>query len=183
MHWCCWQSGWAAATERPSRRNNEERGKKIDTYGDSEQLHGHKVTLCKVWTEQYTDIYSHDHRPSINQLEIWLRTDAGNVVEGRPLDVYACAPPNKRKTTRDMKDERQFTIQNDRNVTRNRRLLMWCSGFTRNLDPWFSKNQRSRVLIIKQPTILHGLLVMHCYCLLCIYVLYCVLLVWFKNLH
>lgn len=84
---------------------------KIDTYGDSEQLHGHKVTLCKVWTEQYTDVYSHDHRPSINQLEIRLRTDAGNVVERRLRDVCACAPPNKRKTARDMNDERQFTFQ------------------------------------------------------------------------
>lgn len=55
---------------------------KIDTYGDSEQLYGHEVTLRKDWTEIYTDIYSHDHRAGINQLEIWLEADAGNVVEG-----------------------------------------------------------------------------------------------------
>lgn len=85
--------------------------RKIDTYGDSEQLHSHKVTLRKDWTEIYTDIYSHDHRAGINQLEIWLRADAGNVVEGWLFGWCACAaPPNERKTTRAKKNERQLKL-------------------------------------------------------------------------
>lgn len=117
---------------------------KIDTYGDSEQLHGHKVTVCKVWTEQYTDVYSHDHRPSINQLEIRLLTDAGNVVEGRLLGVCACAPQTNGKQRRTWRMKRNFNFRNVGNGTMYKWLFWWWTAFQRNLYPWSSKEQRSR---------------------------------------